>query len=71
MAKEEKRKLLRGILREQTVEQLVRQGFTRKQAEMISDRDDINADEEKEEEKKDSVKEVLKRISIEISVDDV
>jgi hypothetical protein len=69
MSEQEDRKLLREILRSQTVDALVKQGFSRVEAEMISKKDDVNKEDDEKEEKKE--KDVLKRISIEISVDDV
>ena len=68
MSKEDKQ-LLRNILKEQTIDQLVKQGFSRVQAELIINKEDINEDESKKakkakkEKKEKSPKEVIKRLS--------
>lgn len=64
MPNEESRSLLREVLRGQTIDELVKQGFTHVEAEMIVDKDDINKKPEKES------KPLLKRISIDISLAD-
>lgn len=71
---EETRKLLREVLRSQTVEELVKQGFSRVEAEMIAKKDDINKEEnenEEKEEEKEKKKDIIKRIAIEVSLEDV
>lgn len=71
MNDEKTTKLLREVLRSQTIEELVKQGFTRVEAEIITKKEDI-LKEEKEEKKdeEDKKKTLLKKIAIEISLKD-
>lgn len=56
---------LKSLIREQTINELIKHGFSRKKAEMAVDKEDILEDEE---EFKDEDKDVLKKLSIEITV---
>ena len=56
--------ILRKLLREQTIDSLVKQGFSRLKAEIAVDKVDIMKKPDKKSKK------LLKRISIDISVED-